>query len=116
MPRESFQHLLTAWAQGHDDFPTVGSRPAPFHEAAPLEAVDQLHGGVMPDLEPFRQHPDRGLGAALEALDLQQNEVLLRLDTRCPRRELTASKKPAQLVPQIGERWVIDHYRRADAA
>src|SRR5207253_11483498 len=54
------------------------------------------------------QRVDRGGRARLERLDLEQRHVLLRLDARRAGRLLANLEKAADVVPEIGERHVID--------
>src|SRR5262249_7337198 len=76
---------------------------------------DELHGAVMADLEPLRQHPDRGRPVVLETLDLQQHQILLRLDPGRPRHLLAPAQEAWDLVTQLGQRAVVDGGRRRTA-
>ena len=62
----------------------------------------------MPQLEAFGQRPDGGLLAALHALDLEQEQVLLGLDSGGPSRLLAGAEEPADVVAQLGERPVVE--------
>jgi hypothetical protein len=62
----------------------------------------------MPNLEARGQDAHGRRLAALEPLDLEQHEVLLRLHARRACRQLPYAEESPDLVPQIGEGPVVD--------
>lgn len=94
MSCQALQHLLPVRGQRNEDSAADGSIAAPFDETALDETIHELHNRVMADLEPVRQHPDGGVGATLKALDLKQQQVLLRLDARRPGRVFADPHEP----------------------
>jgi hypothetical protein len=59
------------------------------------------------------EHPDRGRSATLQSLDLEQGEVLLRLDAGGPRGHFAAPQESPDAVAKVGERRVVDRARHA---
>ena len=83
----------------------------------PRQAIDELHRGVVVDLEALGEHPDRGRSAPLQSLDLEQGEVLLRFDARGPRGDFAPPQESPDAVAEIGERGIVDracHARTPD--
>src|SRR5262249_55955593 len=64
--------------------------------------------GVVSDLKTLGQCPDGDRPSRLEPLHLQQHEILLRLDTSRPRRQLSLAQEAADLVAKVGQRGVVD--------
>ena len=55
------------------------------------------------------------LAAALESLDLQEGDILLRLDTRRARGLFTNPNETPDVVAQIGERLIVHSPNRSSA-
>jgi hypothetical protein len=62
----------------------------------------------MTDLQALGQDPDRRRPAALEPLELQENEILLRLHSSCAGRHLADTQELSNPIPQLGESRVVD--------
>ena len=63
----------------------------------------------MAELEPFRECSDRRrLLVLLQPLDLQEHQVVLRLDPGRPGGNFARAEKPANLVSERGEGSIVD--------
>jgi len=98
-----------------DDAAPIQLGPTAPHQAASGQPIDQLHRGVVPDLQSLGQRADRRRPAALEAFHLQEHDVLLRLDARGTCSFLADAEKAPDVIAQIGQRLVV-HSRRGPAA
>jgi len=67
----------------------------PVHHPARHESIDELDGAVVPDLKPLGEGTDGGRPPSLEAFQLQQQRVLLRLDPRRPGHVLASTEETA---------------------
>jgi len=99
---------LSGPSQAHHDLPPVAPALLPLDHAAPSQTVDQLDGGVVADLQALGQDSDVRHPAPGQALDLQQDEILLRLDASLARDDLAGAHDAAELVAQVGQRRVVD--------
>ena len=62
----------------------------------------------MTNLQPLSQQTDRRGLSPLEAFDLQQHQILLRLNAGVPCRDLAHSQESANLIAQVGQRPIVD--------
>jgi hypothetical protein len=62
----------------------------------------------MTDLQALGQNPDRRRPAVLEPLELQENEVLLRLHSGSAGRHLADTQELSNPIPQLGESRIVD--------
>ena len=81
---------------------------APLDHAARRESIDQLNDGMMAELEAFGQRTDRRRLSTFETLDLEQEQIVLRLDARRAGDDLANAQEPANLISQIRERGVVE--------
>ena len=91
--------------------PTVMMRRLGGHQAVwrgRERAFSLRFYAVMMDLQPLGQDPDRRRPAALEPLELQENEILLRLHSGCAGRHLADTQELSNPIPQLGESRVVD--------
>jgi hypothetical protein len=108
MQREPPQDALPLRPQLDDHSSPIPSVPAPSHHPSPREAIDKLYDAVMTDLQTLGQDPDCRRPATLEPLDLQQNDILLRLHSGCAGRHLADTQELSDPIPQLGESRVVD--------
>ena len=66
----------------------------------------------MPKLQSVSEHSDRRRPAPRETLHLQQQQILLRHDARTTGGLLTEAEEPTDVIPELGERPVVDLRRR----
>jgi hypothetical protein len=62
----------------------------------------------MAELEALRERPHRAGPGSLQALDLQEQEIVLRCDAGGTRGDLPPAKEAANLVSQLGEGSIVD--------
>ena len=62
----------------------------------------------MPHLQSLRERPERDGAARPEGLGLEQEQILLGLETDRTGRLLTDPEEPADVIPRLGERPVVD--------
>ena len=108
---QPFENAFAGRAEVHRHLATVAAPTPALHHAPPRQPVDELHDAVVLHLQALGERADRGGAAAVEALDLEQDEVLLRLDAGRPCRQLTEAEKPPQVVAKVGQRSVVDRGR-----
>lgn len=84
--------------------PAAGAANPPVR----LQAMAELDGGVMTDLQPLRKRTDRSLEFRRAAGDREKRLMLLRLDARCVRRSFAEIQEAANFVAKVRERFVID--------
>jgi len=106
---ESFENLLPRRTQAHEHLTSITTMSAPLDHALPHQPIHQLNGGVVADLQTVREHAHRRRLVPLEALDLQQNEVLLGLHTGVSGGDFPDPQESSNLIAQIGERSVVAH-------
>jgi hypothetical protein len=87
---------------------SIPAAPAPYDHASPRKAIDELYRGMVMDLKSLGQRPDRDRPTSFQSLDLEQDEILLGLHACGPGRDFSAPKEPPNLVPQVGERRIVD--------
>jgi hypothetical protein len=95
----------------HDDLAPITPLSPPLDHASTHEPVYQLNDRVMADLETFGEHAHRHRLVSLEALDLEEGEVLLRLHPGSAGRDLAHPEKPSDLITQIGEGPIVQTIR-----
>src|SRR5262245_35840304 len=105
---QSPQYTLARRAQGDDHCSTIWTAAPALDHASLLQPIDELAHRVVPDLQPGGQRTDGGLRTALEALDLEQYEVLLGLHPRGAGRQLAGPEKSSDLAAQVGEGLIVD--------
>src|SRR2546428_7064282 len=103
-PRE---YRLGAPREVHEHPPPVGSSPRSADQASRLHAVDELDCGVVLDLQPLGNEPDRGVHPRGHALHREQELVLLRLETDRSGRAFAETLEPAQLITELRQRSVV---------
>src|SRR5437879_5914635 len=89
------------------DAPAVIPVAAPAHGAMDLQPVDQFHGAVMLQRQPVRQRTNRRFLALREPAQRQQEQVLLRLETRSTRRRVPFANEFANEVAQLRQSAVL---------
>jgi len=70
-------------------------------QAVLFQSVGQLHGAVMPDLQPFGEIPDCGFLSSRRSLDCQQSLMLPGLNAGGTCGILTEVQVAANFVPEI---------------
>lgn len=108
MAREPAQHAFARWPYTHDHLTPIAPVSAPLDHPAFDKAINQLNHGVMLDLQTLREHPDGCHVAPFEALDLQEDQVLLRLYTGRARGRFAYAQEPPQPIAQIRQRPVVE--------
>jgi hypothetical protein len=101
------QDGLTRRPQLHQDLPPIGALPAPCHHSPSDEPIHQLNGAVVLELQPVGEDPDCRRSLPLESFQLEQEQILLRLDAGRARRDFPAAEKPADLVAELRERPIV---------
>lgn len=80
----------------------------PYRESPRNQAVHQLHGAVMADLQALGEHPDGGSLALGQSFDGEQELVLVGLDAGGPRLVFAEHEEAADLVAKLGEGLVVN--------
>src|SRR5436309_5691706 len=62
----------------------------------------------MPDLQTLGEHAQRRRLVPLEPLDLEQDDILLRLDTGRARGDLTNPEETSDLIAEIGKGSIVE--------
>ena len=102
------QKLLSAARELEQDFTAVGLAARASDETVRLQPVAQLDSAVMLDLQSLGQYTDRHLGLTWQSLDRQQRLMLLRLDASDAHGLLAKIQEPANFVPKISQRSIIN--------
>jgi hypothetical protein len=89
------------------DLSPIDIAATPSGESPLDQAIRQLHGAVMSNLQPFGEDPDRGPLAAGESFDGEQKLVLAGLDTGGPSFAFTEREKAADPVAKLGQGLVV---------
>ena len=89
-----------------EDLAAIPGVPSPSDQAAVDQAVDELDGAVVTELEPLGDLADGRDPARREPLHGEEQLVLLGLEPGRPRRLLAEVQEAADLVPELGERTV----------
>src|SRR3989442_618934 len=110
--RELPQHRLAGGTERDRDFAPIATVTPACDHVALDQPVDELHDAVVAELEPLGQRSDRGRPTAVQALELQEQEILLGLDTGRPGSLLAAPHEAPDLVTQLGQGLVVDRRSR----
>jgi len=96
------QDLLASLCEGHDNLPPVPLTGPAMDHAVRFHAIHQFHGAVVANLQALGQIADGGtMARAVEALDGQQQLVLLRFQTVVPRSFLAEMQKLPDVVAEL---------------
>ena len=109
--RKRSQPLLALARQSHQDASAVGVVDGSSEQSELDHAVDQFHRGMVPDQHEIRQIADGNRSCAGKALDGEKGLMLLRRQPGLLGRRFTERKKPPELKPKLGERFVVDDWR-----
>jgi hypothetical protein len=107
------QHCLTIGPERHDGLPSVGIVPASGNHPLLDEPINELDHAVVPKLQSLGEDSDRWGPLPGESFHLQQQDIVLRLDARATGGHLAKSKEPADVIPELRERPVVDLRRTA---
>ena len=99
---------MTRRPQLDDDPAPVRGGAAPRNHPSGREAVDELHHGVMAELQALGERAYRRGSLTLQPLDLQEQKIVLGFDPGRLRGELARAEKPANVVPKFGEGAIVD--------
>jgi hypothetical protein len=103
----SAQDRLALLGEPHDDLSSVRGMAPPLDETALLQAIDQAHGAVMPNLEALGECAHGRGHARWETGNHQQELMLLGLEIRGASNLLAEMKEPTNLVAKLGQRSVV---------
>jgi hypothetical protein len=106
--RKAPKQLLSPRSHLNQHLASVGSASAPCRESPVDQPVYQFHRGVMPDLEPLSESPNRRPLSLGKAFDGKQELVLLRLETSGPRFSFAEGEKAPDLMPKLGQGLVVN--------
>jgi len=87
---------------------------AACHHGSPRQPVNQPDRAMVAQLQSLGEEPDGGGLPSLEPLDLEQEQILLRLDPSRAGCNLPETEKPADLIAQLRESPIVDAARDAD--
>jgi hypothetical protein len=104
---EPDQNFLAGRPKSDDHLPAVATVTPPLDHPTCSEAIHQLNHGMMPELESFREGANRRRLPTLEALHLQQQQILLRLDASCAGCGLADTQESANVIPQVREGRIV---------
>lgn len=107
MKGEPSQHPLARRPKLDGDHTPVRTLLSAGDHALVNQPVDELDRAVMAQLQPLREPANSGRMLPFQTLDLQQQEVLLRLDARRSGCGLPAPQKLPDGIPELGERPVV---------
>ncbi len=88
-------------------FASVLRSPFALHKAAGFQAVYQFDGTVMLDLQPLGDFRDLGSHVRRQSLEREKELVLARLQSRVTRCSFAKPQEPANLVPELRQRFEI---------
>lgn len=108
---QALQDGLAGRPELHDHAPPVTRVDPPRDHAAPDEPIDQLDRAVVAKLQALGEGSDRHRFPAVQALRLQQEQILLRLDARRPRRLLSDPEEASEVVAKLRQGPVVDGAR-----
>jgi hypothetical protein len=100
--------LLASPPQTDDDLAPITTVAPPLDHVSVHQAIHQLNDGVMADLQPFGEHAHRRHFVSLEAFDLQQDQVLLRLHAGGPGGHLANAKEASDQIAKIGQGPIVE--------
>jgi hypothetical protein len=101
MLRHLLQHALSAWQERHQHAPPVVPAPGAPHVSVGFEPVDQFHHAVVLQRQTLRQRPDRGFFVFREPPDGQQQQILLRFQTRSARHGVALTDEVPDSIAQL---------------
>ena len=104
---DAFQGALATREQNHAKLPMIANTGRTAHKTPGCKSIDQAYSAVMPEKQAFRQTADAGTVWIGEPPEGQQHLVLLRLEPRGFRGQITAANELADAVPQLGQRCVF---------
>jgi hypothetical protein len=104
---EPLEDLRPPRSELHVRDPAVDGAAPAAHEAALLEAVDELDGAVVLEHQALGQLAHRG-DLVAEAPHREQQLVLLRLEARLARGVFREREEVAQPVTELGQRGVVE--------
>ena len=103
MEGKPVKNLITLAGQYYEHLPAVAFRMSSAHKAALYCPVDKLHRAVMLEAEPLCQITNGDWTPLREALDRQEQLVLLRLKSCATRHLLAEAGEPSQIIPELGK-------------
>ncbi len=100
-------HAFTSRAELQENFAVVAGIVRAADQAMGLEPVDQLDRTVMPDQHSPGERADGRSFAARQALESEQQLILLRLEARLASRSSAEIQEAANGVAEVGDGRVI---------
>jgi len=110
--RQFVEHFLAFFQHANFNVPPVLGRPAALDQTLFFAARNQRDHAVVLGLHALRKLSDRRPIAAGVALDLQQQQVLQRLDAVLPRELFAEADEFPDLVAKICERFEVLLFQR----
>lgn len=105
--RELAEHALALGRDLDQDFAMVPGVPVPAHQAEGGEAVEEADDRVVPELELPGQRADGGKAVRRDALDRQEELVLLGFQARPAGLPLAEGEEAADQMTEMGEALVV---------
>jgi hypothetical protein len=105
---EAPKQLLSPRGHLYQHLTSVDVATAPCRESPVDQPICQFHRGVMPDLEPLGERPNRRPLTLGEAFDGKQELVLLRIETSGPRFSFAEGEKAPDLMPKFCQGLVVN--------
>jgi hypothetical protein len=106
--RQHSQFLFTLFRQFHQDAPAVSVIRDPPEQPELGHAVNQLHRGVMPNQQKFRQFADREGSYAGEPFDGEKRLMLLRREPGVTSSRFAERQKFSKLKAKLRQSFVVD--------
>jgi hypothetical protein len=82
LPRDMLQDSLSARQKGYQNTSAIVSPAGAMHVAVCFQPIHQFHGTVMFQRQTFRERSDGGLLAFRQSANCQQQQILLRFESR----------------------------------
>jgi hypothetical protein len=102
------KQALTLRCHLDQDLAPVDVAATPCRKSPLDQAIRQLHGAVMANLQAFGERADRGPPPLGKSFDGEQELVLPGLDTGGPRLAFAEREEAADLVAKLGQSLVVD--------
>ncbi len=101
------QDPLTLLGEPNDHLPSVGGLAPSLDESALLQAIDQAHGAVMPDLETLGERAHGRRRTWWETSDHQQELMLLGFEILGASNLLAEVQKATNLIAKLCQRSIV---------
>lgn len=108
MHRQLSQQSVAFGSEVDGDLAAVNSVALPLNQSVGDGTVNQFYRAVMADLQALRDGANAGLDLWRKSADGEQQLVLLRVHAGGAGRLLAEGQKFPDLVPEFGQRLVID--------